>query len=89
MAVIVRLRSVETPFPSRTSPQLYPQGKVVSEVARRLSVLHAVCCRNLWRETSEEKRELERLEANLYNDVRQASEVHREVCDAPTAGSHP
>jgi hypothetical protein len=52
-------------------------------------VLHAVCCRNLWRETSEEKRELERLEANLYNDVRQASEVHREVCDAPTAGSHP
>ena len=34
---------------------------------------------NLWRETNEEKRELERLESNLYNDVRQASEVHREV----------
>eukprot|EP00235_Prasinoderma_singulare_P001323 CAMPEP_0119173040 /NCGR_PEP_ID=MMETSP1315-20130426/31384_1 /TAXON_ID=676789 /ORGANISM="Prasinoderma singularis, Strain RCC927" /LENGTH=468 /DNA_ID=CAMNT_0007166961 /DNA_START=93 /DNA_END=1499 /DNA_ORIENTATION=+ len=34
---------------------------------------------NLWRTTSEEKRELERLEADIYNDVRQAAEVHREV----------
>eukprot|EP00976_Prorocentrum_cordatum_P094954 1189992-Prorocentrum_minimum.AAC.1 len=34
---------------------------------------------NLWRTTSAEKRELERLEADLYNDVRQASEVHRQV----------
>jgi len=33
----------------------------------------------LWRRTSEEKREQERLEADLYNDVRQASEVHRQV----------
>eukprot|EP00242_Pyramimonas_sp_CCMP2087_P009111 CAMPEP_0198203692 /NCGR_PEP_ID=MMETSP1445-20131203/7014_1 /TAXON_ID=36898 /ORGANISM="Pyramimonas sp., Strain CCMP2087" /LENGTH=472 /DNA_ID=CAMNT_0043875185 /DNA_START=25 /DNA_END=1443 /DNA_ORIENTATION=- len=34
---------------------------------------------NLWRTRSDEKRELERLDANLYNDVRQASEVHRQV----------
>ena len=34
---------------------------------------------NLWRTTSEEKRERERLEADIYNDVRQAAEVHREV----------
>jgi methionyl aminopeptidase len=34
---------------------------------------------NLWRETSEEKRELERLNANMYNEVRQCAEVHREV----------
>ena len=34
---------------------------------------------NVWRETSEEKRELERLEKNMYNEVRQCSEVHREV----------
>ena len=33
----------------------------------------------MWRETSEEKRELERLEANMYNEVRQCAEVHREV----------
>ena len=32
-----------------------------------------------WRETNEEKRELERLEKNMYNEVRQCAEVHREV----------
>ncbi|KAI5071664.1 hypothetical protein GOP47_0013915 [Adiantum capillus-veneris] len=34
---------------------------------------------NLWRSTSEEKREQERLEKPMYNDVRQAAEVHRQV----------
>ncbi|KAH0884527.1 hypothetical protein HID58_060623, partial [Brassica napus] len=34
---------------------------------------------NLWRSTSEEKRELERLEKPIYNSVRQAAEVHRQV----------
>ncbi|CAN0922902.1 Methionine aminopeptidase 2B [Linum grandiflorum] len=34
---------------------------------------------NLWRTTSEEKRELERLEKPIYNSVRQAAEVHRQV----------
>ncbi|KAF8059708.1 MAP2B [Scenedesmus sp. PABB004] len=34
---------------------------------------------NLWRETSAEKRELERLQADMINDVRQAAEVHRQV----------
>ncbi|KAG5628634.1 hypothetical protein H5410_000351 [Solanum commersonii] len=34
---------------------------------------------NLWRTTSEEKRELERLEKPTYNSVRQAAEVHRQV----------
>lgn len=34
---------------------------------------------NLWRETSAEKRELERLQWDMINDVRQAAEVHREV----------
>lgn len=34
---------------------------------------------NLWRETSEEKREQERLEKPIYNAVRQAAEVHRQV----------
>ncbi|GFQ01524.1 methionine aminopeptidase 2b [Phtheirospermum japonicum] len=38
-----------------------------------------VHCSNLWRTTSEEKRELERLEKPLYNSVRQAVEVHRQV----------
>lgn len=34
---------------------------------------------NLWRETSAEKRALERMEWDMINDVRQAAEVHREV----------
>ncbi|KAG2703609.1 hypothetical protein I3760_06G146600 [Carya illinoinensis] len=34
---------------------------------------------NLWRNTSEEKRELERLEKPLYNSVHRAAEVHRQV----------
>eukprot|EP00884_Botryococcus_braunii_P004532 jgi/Botrbrau1/1407/Bobra.0063s0105.1 len=32
-----------------------------------------------WRETSEEKRELERLQHDMINEVRQAAEVHRQV----------
>ncbi|KAK9908762.1 hypothetical protein WJX75_002501 [Coccomyxa subellipsoidea] len=32
-----------------------------------------------WRETSEEKRELERLEFDILNEVRHAAEVHRQV----------
>ncbi|CAL2244233.1 unnamed protein product [Prunus armeniaca] len=34
---------------------------------------------NLWRSTSEEKRELERVEKPMYNSVRRAAEVHRQV----------
>jgi methionyl aminopeptidase len=34
---------------------------------------------NLWRTTSEEKRSLERMENDMYNEVREASEVHRQV----------
>uniref|UniRef100_A0A7S0YJQ9 Methionine aminopeptidase 2 n=1 Tax=Polytomella parva TaxID=51329 RepID=A0A7S0YJQ9_9CHLO len=34
---------------------------------------------NRWRETSAEKRELERLQFDLINPVRQAAEVHRQV----------
>ncbi|KAI3695790.1 hypothetical protein L1987_78791 [Smallanthus sonchifolius] len=34
---------------------------------------------NLWRTTSEEKRDLERLEKPMYDSIRQAAEVHRQV----------
>jgi hypothetical protein len=40
-------------------------------------------CSNLWRTTSEEKREQERLEKPLYNEIRQAAEVHRQVNSLP------
>ena len=34
---------------------------------------------NLWRTTFEEKRYLEHLEKHMYDSVRQAAEVHRQV----------
>jgi hypothetical protein len=34
---------------------------------------------NLWRETSEEKREMQRLQDDMINDVRHCAEVHRQV----------
>ncbi|CAH3196047.1 unnamed protein product [Porites evermanni] len=34
---------------------------------------------NLWRETNEEKRALDRLHNDIYSDVRQAAEAHRQV----------
>ena len=47
-----------------------------------MNVLHLCIlnrCSNLWRTTSEEKRAQERLEKPMYNAVRQAAEVHRQV----------
>ncbi len=44
---------------------------------------------NLWRESSAEKRERERLDADMVNHVRQAAEVHRQVgpgCDGGVGG---
>jgi methionyl aminopeptidase len=35
---------------------------------------------NRYRTTSAEKRELERLESDSYEDLRLAAEVHRQVC---------
>ena len=35
--------------------------------------------RNCWRTTSAEKRELDRLNQNMYEDVRHAAEIHRQV----------
>ena len=36
-------------------------------------------CSQRWRETSEEKRDIERLQHGMVNEVRQAAEVHRQV----------
>lgn len=54
---------------------------------------------NLWRESSAEMREKQRLEADMINDVRQAAEVHRQVrhvvsesevsCGLHSTGWHP
>ena len=39
----------------------------------------AARCSQRWRETSAEKRELDRLQADMVNEVRQCAEVHRQV----------
>jgi len=63
----------QTRPPSTPVRELYPGAKYP---AGEILPHHE---HNLWRETDEEKRELERLEENLYNEARQCAEVHREV----------
>ena len=63
----------QTRPPSTPVRELYPDAKYP---AGEILPHHE---HNLWRETDEEKRELERLEENLYNEARQCAEVHREV----------
>ncbi|KAM6581733.1 hypothetical protein CsatA_005507 [Cannabis sativa] len=43
---------------------------------------------NLWRTTSEEKRELERLQKPMYNSVRRAAEVHRQASRIDRVAAH-
>ena len=42
-------------------------------------VVLILSCSNVWRVTNEEKRALDRMHLDLYNDVRQAAEAHRQV----------
>ena len=48
-------------------------------------------CSQRWRETSEEKRDIERLQQDMINDVRQAAEVHRQAsaCSRSCTLVHP
>ena len=48
----------------------YPEGEWQS---------YAINNDNLWRETAAEKREMDRLQWDMINEVRQAAEVHRQV----------
>jgi len=62
----------------QTAPPTVPVSRLFNDVFPEGEIQHYKDD-NVWRETSEEKRELERLERNMYNEVRQCSEVHREV----------
>ncbi len=57
------------PVPDLYPNGIFPEGEIVSYPQDY----------NTYRTTSEELRERERLEANVYNDVRRAAEVHRQV----------
>ena len=63
----------QTDPPSIPIKDLFPQGDFPE------GEIQSYKNDNLWRETSEEKREQERLESTLYADMRQAAEVHRHV----------
>ncbi|KAG6544363.1 hypothetical protein Mapa_014197 [Marchantia paleacea] len=64
---------VQTDPPSIPVKDLFPNGEFPEGETQ------AYKDDNLWRSTSEEKREQERLEKPMYNTVRQAAEVHRQV----------
>lgn len=81
-------------FPSGVFPegerQPYSQECVSWHLFSCVAVIYDLLCVNIttmmfleysqrWRETSEEKRELERLEFDTLNEVRQAAEVHRQA----------
>ena len=58
-----------------------------------LAMLHSTpltplsLCSQRWRETSEEKQHLERMERDMVNEVRQAAEVHRQVLFSSAAAA--
>jgi len=63
----------QTAPPSRPVRELYPSGTYpTGDILPHLE-------HNLWRETDEEKRALERIEEDSYNEARQCAEVHRQV----------
>ncbi|CEF96479.1 Peptidase M24, methionine aminopeptidase [Ostreococcus tauri] len=75
----VKSTSVQYPGGKQTAPpsvparELYPSGTYpVGEILPHHE-------HNLWRETDAEKREIERIEENSYNEARQCAEVHRQV----------
>ncbi|RWR78649.1 methionine aminopeptidase 2B-like protein [Cinnamomum micranthum f. kanehirae] len=70
---LFNLLSRQTNPPSIPVTELFPSGEFPEGENQQYKD------DNLWRTTSEEKRELERLEKPMYNAVRRAAEVHRQV----------
>eukprot|EP00199_Chlamydomonas_sp_CCMP681_P000499 CAMPEP_0119107772 /NCGR_PEP_ID=MMETSP1180-20130426/11591_1 /TAXON_ID=3052 ORGANISM="Chlamydomonas cf sp, Strain CCMP681" /NCGR_SAMPLE_ID=MMETSP1180 /ASSEMBLY_ACC=CAM_ASM_000741 /LENGTH=478 /DNA_ID=CAMNT_0007093309 /DNA_START=16 /DNA_END=1452 /DNA_ORIENTATION=+ len=63
----------------QTSPPTIPVRLLFKNNRFPQGTMHSYKDDNLWRETSAEKREQERLESDMLNQVRQAAEVHRQV----------
>ncbi|KMZ56485.1 Methionine aminopeptidase 2B [Zostera marina] len=64
---------------SQTNPPSIPVDQLFSSGIFPEGEIQEYKDDNLWRTTSEEKRELERLEKPMYNSIRCAAEVHRQV----------
>ncbi|KAN0033683.1 hypothetical protein ACTFIV_000145 [Dictyostelium citrinum] len=70
------------PIPSglvQTNPPTIPVSKQFSNGVYPMGQIEEYRDSNSYRTTSEEKRLEERIHANIYNDVRRAAEVHRQV----------
>ncbi|KAJ3185946.1 Methionine aminopeptidase 2B [Gaertneriomyces sp. JEL0708] len=63
----------------QTEPPSIPVSKFFPDGIYPEGELHEYTNDNAYRTTSEEKRYLERMEQDQYNDLRRAAEVHREV----------
>ncbi len=66
---------------ARICTALPPQKKtkiLFVALLKLFSDIH-LCVSNTWRQTSAEKRELERLQEDIYHDIRLAAEVHRQA----------
>ncbi|KAJ9078528.1 Methionine aminopeptidase 2 [Entomophthora muscae] len=64
---------------TQTEPPTVPVSKIFLKNSYPLGEVCDYREDNLWRVTSEEKRHLERLNENIYTDLRRAAEVHRQV----------
>ncbi|KAI8912694.1 methionine aminopeptidase 2 [Gorgonomyces haynaldii] len=63
----------------QTDPPTIPLSELFPNKEYPVGELQDYQDSNLWRTTNEEKRALERSEQDLYNQVREAAEVHRQV----------
>eukprot|EP00735_Rhodelphis_limneticus_P008854 TRINITY_DN2328_c0_g2::TRINITY_DN2328_c0_g2_i1::g.20799::m.20799 TRINITY_DN2328_c0_g2::TRINITY_DN2328_c0_g2_i1::g.20799 ORF type:complete len:650 (-),score=203.54,sp/Q56Y85/MAP22_ARATH/71.98/0.0,Peptidase_M24/PF00557.19/2e-40,zf-B_box/PF00643.19/0.032,zf-B_box/PF00643.19/3.3e-05,SAM_2/PF07647.12/1.2e-05,SAM_1/PF00536.25/0.00034,SAM_PNT/PF02198.11/0.12 TRINITY_DN2328_c0_g2_i1:487-2436(-) len=68
----VQPKTKQTEVPTIPVAKMFPNGFPKGEE-------HDYRDDNLWRKTSEEKRHQERVEENIYTELRQAAEVHRQV----------
>ncbi|RUS34412.1 LOW QUALITY PROTEIN: methionine aminopeptidase-like protein [Jimgerdemannia flammicorona] len=66
---------------SQTEPPSIPVSKLFPNEVYPEGEIQQYKDDNLWRTTSEERRDAERLISNNYNDLRRAAEVHRQVRD--------
>ncbi|RUO96714.1 peptidase M24, structural domain-containing protein, partial [Jimgerdemannia flammicorona] len=64
---------------SQTEPPSIPVSKLFPNEVYPEGEIQQYKDDNLWRTTSEERRDAERLISNNYNDLRRAAEVHRQV----------
>jgi methionyl aminopeptidase len=72
--------SKQTEPPTVPVSKLFPDSNFpLGEIQEYTNEYFFVLCSNLWRTTNEEKRYLENLEKDNYNEARKAAEVHRQV----------